>query len=143
MDSILSCLFLGSYADARDDEAIEVSGIRGTFNIAECAYVGSVPVRHCPIADERYYPPSVWARLVDALTDWVGTAGPVLVHCRLGRSRAPSLVVVYLVAHGYHATLEGALAAVTQQRSIVTIHPETWRGVRAWREAWVPSSPRR
>ena len=131
MDKILPDLYLGSLEDGQTcAEPIEVC-----FNICEHSYEPKKYMVHAPIEDEVFHDARIWQGLVAKLYsihhDEINHR-VVLVHCRLGISRAPSLVAAYLAYCGYTRDVDHALVQVTKQRPIAYPHMETWRGVRAW-----------
>ncbi len=97
----------------------------------------TVFVDHRPLPDAVWLPPDVWRARVDTLAHLLQRCQlTVLVHCRLGVSRAPALCAAYLMQCGMGP--EEARAYVEARRPAAAIHPETWRGVLAWGEhvAW-------
>ncbi len=134
MDQILPRLFLGDFADA---EAVQPSQIQGILTLCEAppvlSYYG-IEHAHAPIPDEVFLQHYVWRELLHVLSSLVACVphGNILVHCRLGVSRAPSLVALYLTQCGW--TLETALALLVSRRSVVAPHSETWRGVQHFLE---------
>ena len=132
MDWILSRLACGSLADAT--MLGTASGIGRVVTLCEqpCPPLPSLTYgRHEPIPDEVWLPPDLWGRRVESLRLLLIHA-TVLVHCRLGVSRAPALCAAYLIRCGM-APGE-ALAFVQSKRPVARIHPETWRGVLEWSE---------
>lgn len=129
MDQILPNLYLGSLVDGRMID--QYSSVNHSVNLCEYIYYpGAKPVTHAPFPDEQTLPPEHWQRLVLMLEGLLITSA-VLVHCRLGVSRSPSLVAAYL------AKLEGctpwiALQKIREKRPMATPHKDTWAGVMAW-----------
>lgn len=102
------------------------------MNIAELEYIPKcgIDLIYTPIADEVCLPVPTWAGLTHALGGFLRRGQSVLVHCRLGKSRSPALVVAYLMQCGMGTAQ--ALAWVKERRPMVEIHPETWRGMLHW-----------
>jgi predicted protein tyrosine phosphatase len=65
--------------------------------------------------------------------------GNVLVHCRQGMNRSPTLVVAYLVRHG-KMTLRDALQCVTTAHPLARPHPEYMRQLCDCEIAWTGAS---
>ncbi len=132
MDQILPRLFLGDFADA---QAVQVQDIQAVLTLCEARphVAQGMDHVHAPIPDEVFLEHHVWAELLHALHVLLCDRHMrVLVHCRLGVSRAPSLVAAYLAQCGW--TLETALALLVSRRSVVAPHSETWRGVQHFLE---------
>ena len=130
MDQILDRLYLGNFEDA---EAVTLGQCTCVITLCERAPVLTsqrIAHIHAPIPDEVWLPPHTWSELVHAVTRAVRDEEAVLVHCRLGVSRSPSVVAAYLAQCGYR--LENALAYLVSQRSVVAPHADTWRGVVEW-----------
>lgn len=131
MNQILPRLYLGSFADA---EQLTADDCQYVITLCEAVpqLVSGITLCHLPMPDEVYLGTGIWQQRVTALTNILAlhTAPSVLVHCRLGVSRSPSLVAAYLTRYGW--TLETALALLVSRRGVVAPHHETWRGVQAW-----------
>ena len=127
MTHIRPRLFLGCFEDVLHSMA----PITHIYTLCESRPVSAHIVFHRPIPDEIYLAPSVWATLVDELEGLMLVGHTVLVHCRLGVSRSPALVVAYL-AQTEGMTVAAARLMVKTKRPVVQIHPETWRGIVAW-----------
>ena len=129
MNKILPRLYLGDFTDA---ELVILQHIPSIITVCEQAphVAEGICHIHAPIPDEVWLPPSTWSELVYALTCAVRDESAVLVHCRLGKSRSPSLICAYLATTGW--TLETALEWVKEQRPMADPHKETWRGVVEW-----------
>ena len=132
MDKIIDRLWLGNLDDGRHahDRLFPPDAI---LNISQYAYESPLRVYHETIQDEVFHDAKVWQQLVMRLHVLHGkTNDVVLVHCRLGVSRAPALVAAYLAYCGYSRDVDHALVEVMKKRVISDPHTETWRGVRAW-----------
>jgi protein-tyrosine phosphatase len=135
MDQVLPRLYLGNVEDAEQVSAVQCPCVITLCERAPVLRDPGIAHIHAPIPDEVYLEPPIWSELVHALTVAMRDESAVLVHCRLGVSRAPSLVAAYLARHGW--TLETALALLVSRRSVVAPHSETWRGVVAWYQGGV------
>mmetsp|Transcript_32006 Transcript_32006/g.44636 ORF Transcript_32006/g.44636 Transcript_32006/m.44636 type:complete len:263 (-) Transcript_32006:168-956(-) len=60
-----------------------------------------------------------------------GGGTTVLIHCKAGMSRSPSIAIAYLIAHK-NMTCEEALSHVKACRSIVKINPSFLEQLREW-----------
>jgi hypothetical protein len=123
---ILDRLALGSQEDGQNALPGEISCL---LNIGQHAYVPhpGIAITYRPIADEVYLPSATWVGLVNLLSGFLRRGEHVLVHCRLGKSRSPALVVAYLMQCGMGAAQ--ALEWVKARHPMVAIHDETWRGM--------------
>ena len=126
LDWILNRLACGSFEDAQAPEP----RITVIMNLSERAYSSTARLIHAPFPDEVYLEPLLWSERVAQLRALLHSRETVLVHCRLGKSRSPSLCAAYLMACGM--ATERALQYVTTRRHLAQPHAETWRGVLAW-----------
>ena len=136
MDQILDRLWCGSYADAQrlcEPEAVS-SPITYVLNVSQyaCAnpYIATV---HYPIHDEFHLPGETWQQLTHLLSDLLVARHVVFVHCRLGKSRAPSLCAAYLIRCGFSPAK--ALKWVRLTRALADPHPAIWQSVLAWSDS--------
>ena len=131
MDWILGRLACGGFEDA-DGFKTSVS----TCIVTLCEqpivrpYDGLTEVVHRGVPDEVWLPPDVWTACVQTVTHYLSHGFIVLVHCRLGVSRAPSLCAAYLISCGMYP--DEALAYVQNKRSVAHPHINTWAGVLDW-----------
>jgi len=140
VDRILDRLWCGCLADGQQIAAGENPGqITYLLNISQYSYdAADVFAVHYPIQDEVFLPAATWENLTQLLANILAARYTVLVHCRLGKSRAPSLCAAYLMRCGYSP--EKALHLVQSQRPVADPHSETWQSVLAW-WATPPSIP--
>lgn len=132
VDQMLSRLYCGSFEDAA---ACTHTDVQAVLTLCEQRIVSSIPaglqMEYMPLPDEVWLPPDVWRSRVQRLDHLLRVCKfSVLVHCRLGVSRAPALCVAYLATTGWD--IDDALAYITSKRACVKVHPETLRGVREW-----------
>ena len=130
MDWILGRLACGNLEDA--STLSSMVGITRVLTLSEqhCPPLPSLTYGHFePIPDETWLPPDLWERRVESLRIFLWS-GTVLVHCRLGISRAPALCAAYLIRCGMGT--DEARQYVEARRRVAKIHPETWRGVAEW-----------
>ncbi len=129
MDQILERLYLGSLEDAQ----VQPAPVTRILNLAQRSYLSQIPCRWYWIPDERWLPAPVWERLSAQVARWIdGEHQCVLVHCRLGVSRSPSVVVATLLRCGYFREPETALQYVHRCRELVNPHQATWASLCAW-----------
>lgn len=130
MERILDRLWCGSLADA----AVLAPGgpIRRIVHLAlqDPPVADVIHTVEMPILDEVFLGDGVWETLTWTIQECLSARGEVLVHCRLGKSRAPSACAAYLIRAGYRP--DKALALVRRARPQADPHPETWRSVLAW-----------
>ena len=134
MDQILDRLWLGGCEPDGDALRSWTSGC--VLTLCEVPPVLDNPAVHhihAPMPDEVFMQAPEWSARVHALRQALRKYPTVFVGCRLGKSRAPSLVAAYLTETGW--ALDTALAFLVSKRSVVAPHPETWRGVQHWQES--------
>lgn len=141
MNKILDRLWLGNFEDAAAyaTPASQAFPFDAVLTLCEAAPPVAAQLQHihAPIPDEMWLPPAVWAELCHALGELLHHRASVLVHCRLGVSRSPALVAAYLARCGHSGDVEAALRFVTERRTVVRVHAETWRGVvEYWEALW-------
>ena len=76
---------------------------------------------HIPIEDDCFIPIGKFDAVIDAIAENIRW-GTVLLHCRVGLSRAPSLAAAYLHVVGYK-DIDAAIEEIRQMRPI--INPST------------------
>ena len=131
MDQILDRLWVGGCEP--DANALRQCEFGCVISLCEVPPVIETPgIQHiqAPFPDERFLPVPEWSSRVHALRQALRKYRTVFVGCRLGKSRAPSLVAAYLTEIGWD--LDTALAFLVSRRGEVAPHPETWRGVQQW-----------
>lgn len=133
MDQLFSRLFLGDLVDA---ESAKTADIQAIVTVCEAVPVVAEGIwhTHIPIPDEVYLPGDIWGGIVYNIHEVLSVAHnhTVLVHCRLGVSRAPAACLAYLIRCGW--SFNGAERYIRGCRKVVKIHHETLRGVMEWAE---------
>lgn len=139
MDWILNRLACGTFDEA---QMLVADGLFDrVLNLSERLSDTVLPCLHLPMPDEVFLDTALWDRQIEALAMLLHRSRrAVFVHCRLGISRAPALCAAYLTACGIAHHPDEALDIVRRARPQTAIHPETWRGVRAW---WIGKEPGR
>ena len=130
MDWILDRLACGALDDVSAALSPSLTAILSLCEAQPPAVPGRTMI-HAPIPDEMVLPGQVWDELTGCLSGLLMQGHAVLVHCRLGVSRAPSLCAAYLIRCGFG--LDAARELVCQRRVVAQPHAETWRGVVVWR----------
>lgn len=120
---ILPSLLLGAEADACNDDALHEHRITHVLSLTmNAAKVAEKPVLHChvPMLDS---PDEDIVAHFDACFQFLATAqaggGRVLIHCQMGISRAPTIVIAFLMKH-HHFGLADALTYVKTRRPIIS-----------------------
>eukprot|EP00744_Colponema_vietnamica_P004429 GILI01006617.1.p1 GENE.GILI01006617.1~~GILI01006617.1.p1 ORF type:complete len:255 (+),score=42.05 GILI01006617.1:153-917(+) len=125
MSQITDFLFLGSWRDSAEGAgpALKAKGITHVLNLAREQPLGEenrpdVVYVTIPMNDDHQE--DLYERLMEAHA-FINTAkregGKVLVHCRRGISRSPTIVVSYLMKYN-HLTYDQALAYVEARRHV-------------------------
>ena len=134
MDWILRRLACGSFDDALTVATSPVP-IDRILSLSERAVphgalASTTHAHHEPIPDETWLPPDLWTKRVETLRVFLNAGATVLVHCRLGVSRAPALCAAYLIHCGMAP--DEARQFVEARRAVASMHPKTWQGVVEW-----------
>ena len=132
MERILDRLYLGAYADVGGVPPADLAPCTAILTLCERAPTTTMHRVHYPIPDEAYLGIPAWDTAILLVADWVMAGETLLVHCRLGVSRAPAVVAGYLALSGYSRDLSMAVATVQAIRPQVAIHRETFRGLSDW-----------
>jgi len=123
MDRILDRLYCGSFNDV---PTCHRQGVTCVISLCEAAPepVPGVLMIHLPIPDEVFLSSSVWVVLTEALSTCLRENYVVLVHCRLGVSRAPSLCALH-VAQSAPMSIGQAFDYVQSLRFVANPHQAT------------------
>ena len=131
MDWIFDRLALGNLEDGKDVAQNRSEII--TINICEEDYESPEGKHfHIPIPDQVFleYPAITLIGNILAVLRWSLCRAPTLLHCREGKSRAPSLMMGYLYEGGMG--FGEALEFLKSKRPIVDPHPDTMKTVFVW-----------
>jgi len=119
ISEIVPGLYLGGRPLGRDREAFEQRKIAATLDLTaefrEVPYARAGSYLCIPLLDTL---PPTRDQLVLA-TEWLGhrmAETPVLVHCALGHGRSASILAAYLLRARQAATIEQALALLSERR---------------------------
>jgi hypothetical protein len=122
---ILDYLFLGNYLDGRAVERLRGLGITEVLNVSDSARFiedSGIRVHHIPISDFGDTNLSEVFKSCFTIIQKCNHEGKrILVHCRHGQNRSPSVVLGYLISHD-HMTLKRAYELVTSVRPIISVH---------------------
>jgi hypothetical protein len=96
----------------------------------------SVRYLHCGTEDDRKTKPITWFRkgVAFALTSMALPRSRLLIHCKLGAARSPSMVYAVLRALGWSSV--DAVVAIRKARALasVTYQEDADRAIEAWKE---------
>lgn len=132
MNKILDSLYFGAFSDADGATRETLAPCTAILTLCEAAPAHGLRGMHYPLPDEVFLPESAWQTGMFILAAWINSGETVLVHCRLGVSRAPALVAAYLALTGHFPDPTTAGKWLGMLRPIVRIHPATMAGVMAW-----------
>jgi predicted protein tyrosine phosphatase len=107
-------LYLGG---ARKAETLRAAGIRFIVNVTHKRYDGRR--RHFPLSDGYNDPQRLLAVVACLQRRFRRRQVPLYIHCRLGWSRSPVVVAVFLVKRGRFRTFRQAV------RFVKRVHPPT------------------
>ncbi len=124
---ILSYLFLGSRNDAlrfKRLQELQITHILSVMNSASYADQALFRFLHVPLSDFGDTPLiEVWEQCFSFIDEAKKNDGKVLVHCSLGSSRAPAVVIAYLMSRE-GLTFKDSHTLVTSKRSVVAVHED-------------------
>ena len=124
---ILSYLYLGSMQDAAKHSLLKELGIAHVLNVmSSCAASAPSGIKclHVPMSD---YGDTPLAEVAEECASFISQARQkgekALVHCALGSSRAPAVVITYLMLHE-GMSLEQSWSLVKAKRNVVAIQED-------------------
>ena len=130
---IVPGLYLGSRPLRRDRASFETRSIAATLDLtaefSEAGFARAVPYLCLPLLDT--FPPAR-GELAN-VADWIGqrlAEGPVLVHCALGHGRSACAVAAHLLRAGHAATVDDAIALVSERRPGVRLEAGQMRALK-------------
>lgn len=120
MTRIWERLFLGSLEDADGLAEANPHGIGTVISLCEACVAAErrgLNYIHIPITDDQPVPVGQFNRIIDSIAKNI-RRGAVLLHCREGVSRAPTMTAAYLHLVGYR-NLDAALAEIKRLRTFI------------------------
>ena len=130
-------LWLGRAPDRADHRRFPAAILDLTAEFSRPAGAGHRSYRSVPLLDLVVPTPAELARAVAALNE-LFPAGPVLVHCALGYSRAAVVVAAWLLHQGRAATPAAAVAQVRDARPQVVLSDGHCAALAAYAAAYCP-----
>lgn len=145
LSMVLPRLFLGTQAAAKDEALLKANNITHIVNIGVKCYFPSEFTYHTIRVEDSlknkdtllpHFPAAVaFVAAVQGGSD----GGGVLVHCRAGRSRSPTVVLAYLL-HLLRCTVPEALELTQLARPCAMPNPAFMGNLRAWHASLLPQS---
>jgi atypical dual specificity phosphatase len=113
------CLYLGDYSNALCKNQLKELGIKRIVNVSNdlsCPYEDDFEYLQIKIND---YPDEQLSVHLPSTYDFIHESpGPVYVHCRMGISRSPSVVIAY-VGRRFNMTFDEAYEVVERKRPCI------------------------
>lgn len=144
MQEIVPGLFLGDATDACNikEEAPHIKSIINASRDASLCVHAADPAYsylHIPVSDtSKALIMQAFPRTCEFIDNALRAGEPVLVHCRVGRSRSPTIVAAYLVRK-LKFSAENALNHIRSIRPIVAPNDGFKKQLRAWARGATPS----
>ena len=120
LSQILSWLYLGSFANACDLDELKRNNIKYILNCAvECKnenLPSDIKELHLKLVDEPEFDITKHFKQTNDFINKVRTAGGnLLVHCKVGLSRSPTVIIAYLIKY-YEFTADSAINFIKRKR---------------------------
>ena len=120
LSQILSWLYLGSFANACDLDELKRNNIKYILNCAvECKnenLPSDIKELHLKLVDEPEFDITKYFKQTNDFINKVRTAGGnLLVHCKVGLSRSPTVIIAYLIKY-YEFTADSAMNFIKRKR---------------------------
>jgi dual specificity MAP kinase phosphatase len=128
MSKITPTLWLSGESDARNPSFLQWARITHILNCADDSspnYPLHIPliVEQIPMEDDETHAiPAQLDEAVQLLDTWLEQGHTVLVHCRAGISRSPTVILAWLIRYK-HMSFEEAWSLVVKQRNIIQPNP--------------------
>lgn len=122
IDFITDQVAVGSREDALSADALAEAGIDFVLSLVLDVEVPGVRQVQLDVQDREPLPTWTMARAVELIADEVDAGRRVLVHCHMGLSRSPAIVLCYLRERCGTSTKE-AVRALKRARPQVMPHP--------------------
>jgi protein-tyrosine phosphatase len=120
MTQIWERLYIGGFTDAERLTKGNPNHIDTVISLCEECVTSKrrgVNYVHIPIEDDQPIPVGKFDAVIDAIAENIRW-GTVLLHCRVGLSRAPSLAAAYLHVVGYR-NIDAAIEEIRAMRPII------------------------
>jgi len=123
MDKITDHIWIGSFVDANDRNALHQNGIRSILCLDGCLTekkaeeLGVDRIEVVELIDGRGNRPEVFLRAVGLLMQLKTKHSPVLVHCHAGQSRSAAVVCKFLMKQEGNS-LTDAMKRITTKRKV-------------------------
>lgn len=123
MDQITNEIWIGSFVDAQDSEALSGRGIRSILCLDGCLRerkareLGVDRVEVVELIDGSGNRQEVFLRAVALLADLKKRHSPVLVHCHAGQSRSAAVVCKFFMKH-QGMNLADAMKRIASKRKV-------------------------
>ena len=120
ISQVLSWLYLDSFANACDLEELKRNNIKYILNCAvECKnenLPSDIKELHLKLVDEPEFDIRKYFKQTNDFINKVRTAGGnLLVHCKVGLSRSPTVIIAYLMKY-YEFTADSAINYIKRKR---------------------------
>ena len=123
MDQVTPRLFLGSRSDAANPALLKQHAIDAVLSLEPVRLIASVRCQLIlQLKDRQPMPLATLEQAVDFIALQIEQGRRVLVHCQMGISRSPTLVLAYLHRHA-GLSLDQALARIQRARPQAEPHP--------------------
>src|SRR6266853_5444293 len=126
MDQITNDIWIGSFVDANDRDALRREGIQSVLCLNGCQReikadkLGVKQIEVVELVDGRGNRPEVFLRAVGLLKKLTTKHSPVLVHCHAGQSRSAAVVCKFFMKEE-GANLQEAMKRITAKRKVVIV----------------------
>jgi len=124
-------LAIGRRVDAEDGQNLVAHGIQAMLSLCPVMRPEGIACQlSVDVKDRAELPAEAMQEAVAFLRKQIQAGRRVLVHCEMGLSRSPSIVVAYL--HAVHGMpIDSAVALVKERHSMATPHPLLLASIRA------------
>jgi hypothetical protein len=122
MNKITNDIWIGSFKDAHDRNALRLHGIRSILCLDGCLAgkkveeIGVDRVEIVELIDGRGNPPEVFLRAVRLLKQLKKQYSPVLVQCHAGQSRSAAVVCKFFMIEEANSLTEAMKKISTKRR---------------------------
>src|ERR1700722_9016142 len=127
MDKITDHIWIGSFIDANDNQALQQNGIRSILCLDGCLIekkadeLGVERIEVVELIDGRGNQPAVFLRAVGLLKLLKTKHSPVLVHCHAGQSRSAAVVCKFFMKEEGNNLAEAMKRITTKRRAAIQL----------------------